>query len=106
MDGIVDSTTNSARLITQLTTAALCASTPVLPTCGVGIASPSKVKKPLTVPKLEITLVNNNGELDRTTNVTNGYTTKTQGSIIEQVNQQKSIYATTASTSNKTKKKK
>ncbi|VEN40551.1 unnamed protein product, partial [Callosobruchus maculatus] len=53
---------SSARLVTQLTSAALCASSPVLPSGG---SVPPVVKsliRPLTVPRLQITLVNNNGE--------------------------------------------
>ncbi|KAF7280117.1 hypothetical protein GWI33_006374 [Rhynchophorus ferrugineus] len=55
-------TFSSARLVTQLTSAALCASSPVLPSSG---AVPPVVKsliRPLTVPRLQITLVNNNGD--------------------------------------------
>ncbi|CAH1169748.1 unnamed protein product [Phaedon cochleariae] len=53
---------SSARLVTQLTSAALCASSPVLPS---GRTCPPVVKsliRPLTVPRLQITLVNNNGD--------------------------------------------
>ncbi|XP_060535253.1 ankyrin repeat domain-containing protein 33B-like [Cylas formicarius] len=55
-------TFSSARLVTQLTSAALCASSPVLPSSG---AVPPVVKsliRPLTVPRLQITLANNNGD--------------------------------------------
>ncbi|XP_030746861.1 ankyrin repeat domain-containing protein 33B-like [Sitophilus oryzae] len=55
-------TFSSARLVTQLTSAALCASSPVLPSSG---SVPPVIKsliRPLTVPRLQITLVNNNGD--------------------------------------------
>lgn len=53
---------SSARLITQLTSAALCVSSPVLPS---GPNVPPVVKsliRPLTVPRLQITLVSNNND--------------------------------------------
>ncbi|XP_066138248.1 ankyrin repeat family A protein 2-like isoform X1 [Euwallacea fornicatus] len=55
-------TFSSARLVTQLTSAALCASSPVLP--GTGSVPPmvKSLLRPLTVPRLQITLVNNNGD--------------------------------------------
>lgn len=55
---------NSVRLVTQLTTAALCASTPVLPAAP---SVPPVVKsliRPLTVPRLQITLANGDGNGD------------------------------------------
>ncbi|XP_063910285.1 ankyrin repeat domain-containing protein 33B-like isoform X3 [Zophobas morio] len=60
--GRSDDSFSSARLVTQLTSAALCASSPVLPSAP---SVPPVVKsliRPLTVPKLQITLVNNNGD--------------------------------------------
>ncbi|KAG5882562.1 hypothetical protein JTB14_037110 [Gonioctena quinquepunctata] len=63
-------TFSSARLVTQLTSAALCASSPVLPS---GPNVPPVVKsliRPLTVPRLQITLVNNNGDFPNN-NITN-----------------------------------
>lgn len=53
---------SSARLITQLTTAALCASSPILPSAP---SVPPVVKsliRPLTVPRLQVTLANNNND--------------------------------------------
>ncbi|XP_018569715.1 ankyrin repeat domain-containing protein 33B-like [Anoplophora glabripennis] len=64
-------TLSSARLVTQLTSAALCASSPVLPS---GPNVPPVVKsliRPLTVPRLQITLVNNNADFSNS-NVGNG----------------------------------
>ncbi|CAH1113051.1 unnamed protein product, partial [Psylliodes chrysocephalus] len=61
-------TFSSARLVTQLTSAALCASSPVLPS---GPTCPPVVKsliRPLTVPRLQITLVNNNADLPNNNN--------------------------------------
>lgn len=61
-------TFSSARLVTQLTSAALCASSPVLPS---GPTVPPVVKsliKPLTVPRLQITLVANNGDISNNNN--------------------------------------
>lgn len=51
-----DHSSSSARLVTQLTTAALCASSPVLPSAP---SVPPVVKsliRPLTVPRLQVTL--------------------------------------------------
>ncbi|XP_044269673.1 ankyrin repeat domain-containing protein 33B-like [Tribolium madens] len=53
---------SSARLVTQLTSAALCASSPVLPTAPTVPPVVKSLIRPLTVPKLQITLVNNNGD--------------------------------------------
>lgn len=53
---------SSARLVTQLTTAALCASSPILPSAP---SVPPVVKsliRPLTVPRLQVTLANNNND--------------------------------------------
>ncbi|CAG9762344.1 unnamed protein product [Ceutorhynchus assimilis] len=55
-------TFSSARLVTQLTSAALCASSPVLPGNGSVPPMVKSLLRPLTVPRLQITLVNNNGD--------------------------------------------
>ncbi|XP_050301366.1 uncharacterized protein LOC126739640 [Anthonomus grandis grandis] len=55
-------TFSSARLVTQLTSAALCASSPVLPSSGAVSPMVKSLLRPLTVPRLQITLVNNNGD--------------------------------------------
>nr|CAH7713737.1 unnamed protein product [Callosobruchus chinensis] len=71
---------SSARLVTQLTSAALCASSPVLPSGG---SVPPVVKsliRPLTVPRLQITLVNNNGECSAP-NVDSGRSTESGRSV-------------------------
>lgn len=50
-----------ARLATQLTSAALCASTPVLPAAAtVAVAAKKSVIRPLTVPRLQVTLIGSN----------------------------------------------
>ncbi|KAL1517311.1 hypothetical protein ABEB36_001091 [Hypothenemus hampei] len=53
-------TFSSARLVTQLTSAALCASSPVLPGNGSVPPMVKSLLRPLTVPKLQVTLANNN----------------------------------------------
>ncbi|XP_049818470.1 uncharacterized protein LOC109605661 isoform X2 [Aethina tumida] len=53
---------SSARLVTQLTSAALCASSPVLPSAPTVPPVVKSLIRPLTVPRLQITLVNNNGD--------------------------------------------
>ncbi|XP_072395263.1 uncharacterized protein [Diabrotica undecimpunctata] len=76
--GPTSDTFSSARLVTQLTSAALCASSPVLPS---GNNVPPVVKsliRPLTVPRLQITLVNNNADFPNNNNVvTNNSVAKT-----------------------------
>ncbi|XP_015833412.1 ankyrin repeat domain-containing protein 33B isoform X2 [Tribolium castaneum] len=62
---------SSARLVTQLTSAALCASSPVLPSAPTVPPVVKSLIRPLTVPKLQITLVNNNGDYPNN-NLTNG----------------------------------
>ncbi|XP_017771700.1 PREDICTED: uncharacterized protein LOC108559074 isoform X2 [Nicrophorus vespilloides] len=69
---------SSARLVTQLTSAALCASTPVLPTAPTVPPVVKSLIRPLTVPRLQITLVSN-GE---GTNLTNGHS-KSQTNVNE-----------------------
>lgn len=49
-------------MVTQLTSAALCASSPVLPNSGSVPPMVKSLLRPLTVPRLQITLVNNNGD--------------------------------------------
>uniref|UniRef100_A0AAR5PP23 Ankyrin repeat domain-containing protein 33B n=2 Tax=Dendroctonus ponderosae TaxID=77166 RepID=A0AAR5PP23_DENPD len=55
-------TFSTTRLVTQLTTAALCASSPVFPIEGSVSPMVKSLLRPLTVPRLQITLVNNNGD--------------------------------------------
>lgn len=62
---------SSARLVTQLTSAALCASSPVLPSAPTVPPVVKSLIRPLTVPRLQITLVNNNGDFNGTA-ITNG----------------------------------
>lgn len=59
---------SSARLVTQLTSAALCASSPVLPSAPSVPAVVKSLIKPLTVPRLQITLVTNNGDVSNNNN--------------------------------------
>ncbi|XP_022903368.1 ankyrin repeat domain-containing protein 33B-like [Onthophagus taurus] len=77
---------SSARLVTQLTSAALCASTPVLPSAPTVPPVVKSLIRPLTVPRLQITLVNNNNEIINS-NLTNGLsksqTNVTDDSIIK-----------------------
>ncbi|XP_068892537.1 poly [ADP-ribose] polymerase tankyrase-1-like isoform X3 [Tenebrio molitor] len=68
-----DDSFSSARLVTQLTSAALCASSPVLPSAPTVPPVVKSLIRPLTVPKLQITLVNNNGDYPNN-NLTNGVT--------------------------------
>ncbi|CAH0546739.1 unnamed protein product [Brassicogethes aeneus] len=62
---------SSARLVTQLTSAALCASSPVLPSAPTVPPVVKSLLRPITVPRLQITLVNNNGDFPNN-NISNG----------------------------------
>lgn len=76
---------SSARLVTQLTSAALCASTPALPSAPNVPPIVKSLIRPLTVPRLQITLVNNNNNenSNHSTNLTNGLS-KSQTNINEE----------------------
>lgn len=82
---------SSARLVTQLTTAALCASSPVLPSAP---SVPPVVKsliRPLTVPRLQVTLVSNNNDeySNQSSNVTtNGVSNKSPTESIPEEKEQ------------------
>ncbi|KRT80833.1 hypothetical protein AMK59_5815 [Oryctes borbonicus] len=73
---------SSARLVTQLTSAALCASTPALPSAPNVPPIVKSLIRPLTVPRLQITLVNNNNNENANSNLTNGLS-KSQTNINE-----------------------
>ncbi|KAK4877558.1 hypothetical protein RN001_010064 [Aquatica leii] len=75
---------SSARLVTQLTTAALCASSPILPSAP---SVPPVIKsliRPLTVPRLQVTLVNNNNDEYQSNNYTTNGNSKTDNENKEQ----------------------
>lgn len=71
---------SSARLVTQLTSAALCASTPVLPAAPTVPPVVKSLIRPLTVPRLQITLANGGATLSSDINGLS--------SLLDQENQQ------------------
>ncbi|KAF5305262.1 hypothetical protein FQA39_LY09227 [Lamprigera yunnana] len=81
---------SSTRLVTQLTTAALCASSPILPSAP---SVPPVVKsliRPLTVPRLQITLVNNNNDDYQLNNFTTNGISRTDNENSSTIKQSRS----------------